>query len=148
MAETPPAEKHCCQRNSNSNNMGCGGHEDHHFHRHFHCRLRLLLPCFVGLRRPSAPRGQIRADWPCTDPRTPATFNNNWLSAASSQRWLQTPDSLLHPHTSESCSPAGGLQHDRAQSGQQRPLCLFPFGEMFLSQAHWAKLLMFLAGGA
>lgn len=43
---------------------GCGRHEDHHFHY----RLRLLLPWFGGLRRPSAPRGQIRAEWPCADP--------------------------------------------------------------------------------
>lgn len=69
MAETPPVEKHCCRGNSgnSSNNMGCGRHEDHHFHY----RLRLLLPWFGGLRRPSAPRGQIRAGRPCADPGAP-----------------------------------------------------------------------------
>lgn len=67
MAETAPVEKHCCRGNSGNNTAG-GRHEDHHFHPHFHYRLRLRLPWVGGLRRPSAPRGQIRAEWPSADP--------------------------------------------------------------------------------
>lgn len=107
---------------NNSNNMGCGRHEDHHFD----CRLRLLLPWFGGLRRPSAPRGQIRAEWPCTDPGAPPLHSSCYLQQQLAQRRVK---STLAPDACFSAPPThvGVVLYSRWASTRPRAVGSAPF---------------------
>lgn len=78
---------------------------------------------YGGLRHPGVRSGQ---NGPALTPElhsstAPATFNNNWLSAASSQRWLQTPAPLSPP------THAGVVLYSRWASTRPRAVGSAPF---------------------